>query len=234
MLYVLRCIVEDDIPLNGGCLNPVEIIIPEASLINPQYPAAVIAGNTETSQLIVDTLFAALGKISGAQGTMNNFIYGNDSFQNYETICGGAGATANADGCSAVQTHMTNSRMTDPEVLEWRFPVRLEEFSVRTGTGGTGLHKGGDGVTRKLRFLEPMTVNLITGHRKNPTYALAGGQPGGLGNNWLERADGSLQQLAGIDQVEVINNDMVVVQTPGGGGYGKPQTNKQNTKIAGE
>jgi len=234
VLYVLRCMVDDDIPLNGGCLNPVEIIIPEASLINPQYPAAVIAGNTETSQLLVDTLFAALGKVAGAQGTMNNFIYGNDSLQNYETICGGAGATAQANGCSAVHTHMTNSRMTDPEVLEWRFPVRLEEFSVRTGTGGKGLHNGGDGVTRKLRFLEPMTVNLITGHRQNPTYALAGGQAGGLGNNWLERADGSHQQLAGIDQVEVTNNDMVVVQTPGGGGYGQPQTNKHHTKIAGE
>ena len=159
VLYVLRCMVDDDIPLNGGCLNPVEIIIPEASLINPQYPAAVIAGNTETSQLLVDTLFAALGKVAGAQGTMNHFIYGNDSFQNYETICGGAGATAQANGCSAVHTHMTNSRMTDPEVLEWRFPVRLEEFSVRTGTGGAGMFSGGEGVTRKLRFLAPMTVN---------------------------------------------------------------------------
>lgn len=234
VLYVLRCLVEDDIPLNGGCLNPVDIIIPEASLINPQYPAAVIAGNTETSQLLVDTLFAALSKVAGAQGTMNNFIYGNDTFQNYETICGGAGATANADGCSAVHTHMTNSRMTDPEVLEWRFPVRLEEFSVRTNTGGAGRHKGGDGVTRKLRFLEPMTVNLITGHRINPTYALAGGQPGGLGKNWLERADASRQQLAGIDQVDIQINDMVVIQTPGGGGYGKPQTYQQHKNTAGE
>jgi len=220
VLYVFRCMVQDDIPLNAGCLKPLQIIIPERSMINPEYPAAVIAGNVETSQVIVDTLFGALGVMGAAQGTMNNFIWGNERYQYYETLCGGAGATANADGCSAVHTHMTNSRLTDPEVLEWRFPVILEEFCIRRGSGGQGAHRGGDGVIRRLRFLDSMTANIIAGHRIVPPYGMQGGKSGATGKNYLLRGNGERIDLGTKGQVEVEANDVFVIETPGGGGYG--------------
>ncbi len=178
VLYVFRCLVDDDIPLNAGCMKPLDVVLPPDSMINPSYPAAVFAGNVETSQVVVDTLFGALGVMAGAQGTMNNFLWGNERHQYYETICGGAGATPAADGCSAVHTHMTNSRLTDPEVLEWRYPVVLEEFRIRHGSGGTGAHAGGDGTVRRVRFDESMTVNVLSGHRTVGPYGQAGGEPG--------------------------------------------------------
>ena len=222
VLYVFRCLVDDDIPLNAGCLKPLNLIIPKRSMINPEYPAAVIAGNVETSQYIVDALLGALGVVAASQGTMNNFIWGNDRVQNYETICGGSGASINQDGCSAVHTHMTNSRLTDPEVLEWRFPVRLESFSIRKKSGGSGLKSGGDGVDRRLRFLEPMTVNIITGHRVVPPYGLAGGNSGALGKNYVIHLDNSITELKTKGQIEVVKDDIFVLKTPGGGGFGKP------------
>ena len=221
VLYVFRCLVDDDIPLNAGCLKPLKLIIPENSMINPKYPAAVIAGNVETSQYIVDTLLGALGVVAASQGTMNNFIWGNDRIQNYETICGGSGASAEQNGCSAVHTHMTNSRLTDPEVLEWRFPVRLESFSIRNNSGGDGIHKGGDGVDRRLRFLESMTVNMIAGHRVVPPYGIEGGKPGAVGKNYVIHADARITELGTKGQIEVVKDDIFVLKTPGGGGYGQ-------------
>ena len=221
VLYVFRCLVDDDIPLNAGCLKPLNLIIPKNSMINPKYPAAVFSGNVETSQCIVDTLLGALGEFAASQGTMNNFIWGNDKVQNYETICGGSGASVNQPGCSAVHTHMTNSRLTDPEVLEWRFPVRLESFSIRKNSGGKGLNMGGDGVDRRIRFLEPMTVNIIAGHRKIPPYGLSEGESGALGENYVVHADKSETRLGTKGQVEVEKNDLFILKTPGGGGFGK-------------
>ncbi len=221
VLYVFRCLVDDDIPLNAGCLKPLNLIIPKNSMINPEYPAAVFSGNVETSQCVVDTLLGALGEFAASQGTMNNFIWGNDKVQNYETICGGSGASVNQPGCSAVHTHMTNSRLTDPEVLEWRFPVRLESFSIRKNSGGKGLNMGGDGVDRRIRFLEPMTVNIIAGHRKVPPYGLSEGESGALGENYVVHADKSETRLGTKGQVEVEKNDLFILKTPGGGGFGK-------------
>ena len=221
VLYVFRCLVDDNIPLNAGCLKPLKLIIPEHSMINPEYPAAVIAGNVETSQYIVDTLFGALGVVAASQGTMNNFTWGNDRIQNYETICGGSGASAEQNGCSAVHTHMTNSRLTDPEVLEWRFPVRLESFSIRNNSGGDGIHKGGDGVDRRLRFLESMTVNMIAGHRVVPPYGIEGGKPGAVGENYVIHKDARITELGTKGQIEVVKDDVFVLKTPGGGGYGQ-------------
>ena len=221
VLYVFRCLVDDNIPLNAGCLKPLKLIIPEHSMINPEYPAAVIAGNVETSQYIVDTLFGALGVVAASQGTMNNFTWGNDRIQNYETICGGSGASAEQNGCSAVHTHMTNSRLTDPEVLEWRFPVRLESFSIRNNSGGDGIHKGGDGVDRRLRFLESMTVNMIAGHRVVPPYGIEGGKPGAVGKNYVIHRDARITELGTKGQIEVVKDDVFVLKTPGGGGYGQ-------------
>ena len=221
VLYVFRCLVDDNIPLNAGCLKPLKLIIPEHSMINPEYPAAVIAGNVETSQYIVDTLFGALGVVAASQGTMNNFTWGNDRIQNYETICGGSGASAEQNGCSAVHTHMTNSRLTDPEVLEWRFPVRLESFSIRNNSGGDGIHKGGDGVDRRIRFLESMTVNIIAGHRVVPPYGIEGGKPGAVGKNYVIHADARITELGTKGQIEVVKDDVFVLKTPGGGGYGQ-------------
>ena len=221
VLYVFRCLVDDNIPLNAGCLKPLKLIIPEHSMINPEYPAAVIAGNVETSQYIVDTLFGALGVVAASQGTMNNFTWGNDRIQNYETICGGSGASAEQNGCSAVHTHMTNSRLTDPEVLEWRFPVRLESFSIRNNSGGDGIHKGGDGVDRRLRFLESMTVNMIAGHRVVPPYGIKGGKPGAVGKNYVIHRDARITELGTKGQIEVVKDDVFVLKTPGGGGYGQ-------------
>ncbi|MCB1754528.1 MAG: hydantoinase B/oxoprolinase family protein [Gammaproteobacteria bacterium] len=228
VLYVFRCMVDTDIPLNAGCLKPLRVIIPENSMINPSWPAAVVAGNVETSQLIVDTLFGALGVMGEAQGTMNNFIWGNERYQYYETICGGAGATANADGCDAVHTHMTNSRLTDPEVLEWRFPVVLEDFFIRQGSGGAGLHRGGDGVVRKVRFLDQVTANIISGHRLQAPYGMQGGEAGMTGNNTVIRKSGEQLKLGGRAQVELQAGDMFMIETPGGGGYGKPREETLN------
>ncbi len=220
VLYVFRTLVDEDIPLNAGCLKPLEIRIPEGSMLNPRYPAAVVAGNVETSQVVTDALYGALGVMAGAQGTMNNFTFGNDRFQYYETICGGAGAGPTFDGCSAVQTHMTNSRLTDPEVLEWRFPVRLDEFRVRRGSGGAGRHRGGDGTERRVRFLEPMTAVMLANRREVPPFGLEGGAPGAVGVNWVERLDGTREVFGARHQMHMRVDDVVVIHTPGGGGYG--------------
>jgi 5-oxoprolinase (ATP-hydrolysing) len=222
VLYVFRTLVDDVIPMNEGCLKPLKILIPEGSMLNPRHPAAVVAGNVETSQIITDTLYGALGVLAGAQGTMNNLTFGNDRYQYYETICGGSGAGPDFDGTDAVHTHMTNSRLTDPEVLEWRFPVLLESFEIRKGSGGGGRHRGGDGARRRLRFLEPMTAAILSSHRKVAPFGVAGGRPAALGRNWVERADGTREDLTGTDKAEMGAGDVFVVETPGGGGYGAP------------
>lgn len=221
VLYVFRCLVNDQIPLNGGCLRPLNIIVPDGCMLNPSYPAAVVAGNVEVSQVAVDALFGALGVAAASQGTMNNLTWGNDHYQYYETLCGGSGATAKADGVSAVHTHMTNSRLTDPEILEWRFPVRLEEFRIRAGSGGKGEHSGGDGVSRRIRFLEKMDVSILSNRRKIPPYGINGGEPGQVGHNAVLRADGRTEQLAGKASTVLETDDQLLVETPGGGGFGK-------------
>ena len=221
VLYVLRTLVADDIPLNDGCLEPIELIIPEGSLLSPVHPAAVVAGNVETSQVVADALLAAMGALANSQGTMNNLTFGNRRYQHYETLCGGAGAGPDFDGASAVHVHMTNSRLTDPEILETRFPVRLESFDIRAGSGGSGQHRGGDGAERRIRFLEPMTVAILANSRRIAPSGLQGGGDGALGRAWIERKDGSRQQLTGTDRAEVAPGDVLVVQTPGGGGYGR-------------
>jgi 5-oxoprolinase (ATP-hydrolysing) len=221
VLYVLRCMVDEEIPMNEGCLRPVTLVIPERSMLSPEPPAATVAGNVETSQIITDALFGALGALAAAQGTMNNVTFGNERFQYYETICGGAGAGPGFDGASAVHTHMTNSRMTDPEVLEWRFPVRLEEFSTRRGTGGGGRWRGGDGVVRRLRFLEQARASILSDRRRVQPHGLAGGEAGTCGRNAVERAGGGTEPLEGCDSREMEPGDVLVVETPGGGGYGR-------------
>jgi len=226
-LYVFRTLVDDDIPLNAGCLKPLEIVIPEGCMLNPVYPAAVVAGNVETSQAITDALFGALGIMGAAQGTMNNFTFGNDRCQYYETICGGGGAGPTYDGADGVHTNMTNTRLTDPEILEWRFPVILESFSLRRGSGGAGAHRGGDGVIRRVRFREAMTASILSGHREVPPYGMEGGEPGKVGRNYVVRADGTTENLPGIASTEVAAGDVMVIETPGGGGHGKPQAGKQ-------
>ena len=220
VLYVFRTLVGTPIPLNEGCFKPLRIIAPEGSILNAQYPSAVIAGNTEVSQMACNALFGALGVIAGSQATMNNFVWGNDRLQNYETICGGTGAGPDFDGASAVQTHMTNTRATDPEVLEWRFPVRLEEVSIRRGSGGAGARRGGDGITRRLRFLEAMTVTTLCSHRRVPPFGLDGGAPGEVGREWVERADGTVEPMEGNDRKALEAGDAVVMETPAGGGWG--------------
>jgi 5-oxoprolinase (ATP-hydrolysing) len=222
VLYVFRTLVDEDIPMNAGCLKPLRIIIPEGSMLNPRYPAAVVAGNVETSQTITDALYGALGVLAASQGTMNNFTFGNDTHQYYETIAGGAGAGPDFDGASVVQTHMTNSRLTDPEVLEWRFPVRLEAFSIRRGSGGRGRHPGGDGCLRRVRFLEEMTAVMLANHRRVPPFGACGGDPGSLGRNWVERADGTTEEFGATCAVHMHPGDVFVIETPGGGGYGSP------------
>ena len=220
VLYVFRTLVKDDIPLNAGCLKPIEIIAPEGCMLNPQYPAAVVAGNVETSQCVTDALYGALGVMAAAQGTMNNFTFGNDRYQYYETICGGAGAGPDFDGQSAVHTHMTNSRLTDPEILESRYPVRLESFSIRKNSGGKGQHKGGDGVIRRIRFNEPMHAAILSNHRRIAPFGLNGGEPGQLGCNAVERENGETEELGATASVQLEAGDVVVIETPGGGGYG--------------
>ena len=220
VLYVFRTLVDDDIPMNEGCLKPVTIILPDDCMLQAQYPAAVIAGNVETSQIVTDTLYGALGVMAAAQGTMNNFIYGNDVYQYYETLCGGSGAGPDFDGCDAVHTHMTNSRLTDPEVLEWRYPVLLESFEIRDGSGGTGRHRGGHGVRRRTRFLESMEAVILANHRIVPPYGMAGGGEGAVGRNWVERTDGSTEMLTATDLRQMEPGDVFVIETPGGGGFG--------------
>ena len=220
VLYVLRTLVDDEIPLNAGCLKPVRVIIPPGSLLAPAYPAAVAAGNVETSQAVTGALYAALGVMAEGSGTMNNVTFGNGEYQYYETVASGSGAGDGFGGASVVQTHMTNSRLTDPEILEWRFPVRLESFEIRRGSGGAGRWPGGDGGRRRLRFLAPMTVSTLSSHRRVPPYGMAGGGPGQLGRQWVERADGRVTGLAGCDCAELGPGDVFVLETPGGGGYG--------------
>ena len=222
MLYVFRTLVDDALPMHAGCLKPLPIVIPEGSMLAPRYPAAVVAGNVETSQAITDCLYGALGVLAASQGTMNNLTFGNATYQYYETISGGSGAGPDFDGASVVQTHMTNSRLTDPEVLEWRFPVRLESYAIRRGSGGPGRHHGGDGGERRLRFLEPMTAVMLANHRRVAPFGVAGGSPGAVGENWVERTDGSREDFGATFKVEMGAGDLFVVRTPGGGGYGPP------------
>jgi 5-oxoprolinase (ATP-hydrolysing) len=220
VLYVFRTLVDEDIPLNAGCLKPLELVIPDGSMLKPRYPAAVVAGNVETSQAMCDALYGALGAQAAAQGTMNNFTYGNERYQNYETICGGSGAGPDYDGTSAVHTNMTNTRLTDPEVLEWRFPVILESHEIRHDSGGAGKHRGGDGTRRRVRFLEPMAAAILANHRRIPPFGLNGGAPGALGRNWVERADGSKEEFGGTHEIQLEAGDVFVLETPAGGGYG--------------
>ncbi len=220
ILYVFRTLLEVDIPLNEGCLRPINTFVEEGSMLDPEYPTAVVAGNVEVSQSIVDCLYGALGRMAAAQGTMNNITFGTDSFQHYETICGGAGAGPGFNGASAVHTHMTNSRLTDPEVLERSVPVLLEEFSIISESGGVGRWRGGDGVRRKLRFREAMTVSLLANRHIVPPFGLAGGGCGRVGKAWIDRADGSEIHLSSADQSEVRSGDVLTIETPGGGGYG--------------
>lgn len=220
VLYVFRTLVDDNIPLNAGCLKPLEIIIPEGCMLNPQYPAAVVAGNVETSQAIVDALYGALGVMAASQGTMNNFTFGNEKYQYYETICGGSGAGQTFNGTDAVHTHMTNSRLTDPEVLEWRFPVILEKFAIRENSGGKGQYRGGNGVIRCLRFQAQMTAGILSNHRLISPFGLNGGSDGALGKNYVQRCDGTVEQLGSTGTVEMYPGDMFIIETPGGGGYG--------------
>lgn len=221
VLYVFRTLVDDDIPLNAGCLKPLDIIIPPGSMLNPEPPAAVVAGNVETSQAITDALYGALGVMAASQGTMNNFTFGNAQHQYYETICGGSGAGPDFDGTDAVHTHMTNSRLTDPEVLEWRFPVVLRQFAIRPNSGGAGEHQGGNGIIRRLEFCEPMTAAILSGHRQVPPFGLAGGAPGAVGHNWVERQDGRIERLNSQDAIAMEKGDIFVIETPGGGGFGE-------------
>ena len=223
VLYVFRCLCGVDIPLNAGCLKPLDIRVRDGSILRPRYPAAVAAGNVETSQYVTDALFGALGAVAESQGTVNNFTFGNARYQYYETICGGSGAGAGFDGADAVHVHMTNTRLTDPEILEWRYPVRLESFEIRHGSGGAGRWRGGNGIRRRIRFLEPMTAAILSSHRRVPPYGLMGGGDGAPGRNFVERADGSVETLLGADGAEMAAGDIFVIETPGGGGWGRPE-----------
>ncbi|KAK0361164.1 hypothetical protein LTR94_024419, partial [Friedmanniomyces endolithicus] len=219
-LYVFRTLVDDAIPLNEGCLKPLRLIVPQGCMLNPLYPAAVVAGNVETSQAVVDTLYGALGVLAASQGTMNNFTFGDDTRQYYETIAGGAGAGPGFDGASAVQTHMTNSRLTDPEVFETRFPVLLESFSIREGSGGEGRWRGGDGAVRRVRFLEPMTAAILSNRRRIAPFGVEGGGPGEVGRNRIERVSGAVETLASTAEASMQPGDVFIIETPGGGGFG--------------
>jgi 5-oxoprolinase (ATP-hydrolysing) len=222
VLYVFRTLVDDDIPLNAGCLKPLQIIVPEGCMLNPGSPAAVVAGNVETSTCVTNALFGALGVMAASQCTMNNFTFGNARYQYYETIAGGSGAGPEFAGTSVVQTHMTNSRLTDPEVLEFRFPVRLESYEIRAGSGGAGRWRGGDGGVRRIRFLEAMTASILSNGRCQGAFGLNGGEAGAIGENWIERADGRIERLAHLAEVKMGSDDVFVIATPGGGGYGSP------------
>jgi 5-oxoprolinase (ATP-hydrolysing) len=220
-LYVVRTLIDDAIPMNDGCLRPIELIVPDGSMLNPRHPAAVVAGNVETSQVVTDSLFAATGALAPSQGTMNNFTFGNERHQYYETIAGGSGAGHDHDGTSAVQTHMTNSRLTDPEILETRLPVRLEQFAIRRSSGGAGAHRGGDGVVREVTFLEPMRANILANRRRVPPRGIAGGADAQAGRNWVVRSDGSVEMLSATASAEMQAGDRFVIETPGGGGFGR-------------
>jgi 5-oxoprolinase (ATP-hydrolysing) len=222
VLYVFRTLVDDDIPLNAGCLKPLKVIIPPGSMLNPNPPASVVAGNVETSSCITNALYGALGVMAASQCTMNNFTFGNAAHQYYETISGGSGAGEGFDGTSVVQTHMTNSRLTDPEVLEFRFPVRLESYEIREGSGGAGRWHGGHGGVRRVRFLEDMTASILSNGRLHGAFGMAGGQAGQVGINRVVRVDGSQEELGHIGQAEMKPGDIFEIHTPGGGGYGKP------------
>ncbi len=221
VLYVFRVMVDDDIPMNAGCLRPINIVIPKQSMLSPEYPAAVVAGNVETSQAVTDTLFGALGALAAAQGTMNNLNFGNARYQYYETICSGSPAGPGFNGTDAVHTHMTNTRLTDPEVLEFRYPVVLEDFHIRKGSGGKGKWHAGDGIRRTIRFLEKMECTILSGHRRVPPFGLAGGESGQVGENWAHRKDGRIEKLKGCDETTIDAGEAVVIQTPTAGGYGK-------------
>ena len=220
-LYVVRTLIDDMIPMNDGCLRPIRIIVPDGSMLRPAFPAAVVAGNVETSQVITDALFAATGRLAPSQGTMNNFTFGNARHQYYETIAGGSGAGLDHDGTDAVQTHMTNSRLTDPEILESRLPVRLDKFAIRRGSGGKGAHHGGDGVVRAMTFLEPMRANILANRRLVAPRGLAGGGDALPGRNWVERVDGSVEMLSATEAADMARGDRFIIETPGGGGFGE-------------
>ncbi len=221
VLYVFRTLVDDDIPLNAGCLKPLTVIIPPGSMLNPRYPASVVSGNVETSTCITNALYGALGAMAASQGTMNNFTFGSDTYQYYETISGGSGAGPGFHGTDVVQTNMTNSRLTDPEILEWRFPVRLDSYGIRAGSGGAGRWHGGNGGVRRVRFLEPMTAAILSNNRIIPPFGMDGGAPGALGRNYVERRDGTVEHLAHIGKTDMQAGDVFVIETPGGGGFGK-------------
>jgi 5-oxoprolinase (ATP-hydrolysing) len=221
VLYVFRTLVGDEIPLNAGCLRPITVLVPEGCMLSPHWPGAVVAGNVETSTCVTNALYGALGLMAAGQCTMNNFTFGNAEYQYYETIAGGSGAGAGFAGTSVVQTHMTNSRLTDPEVLELRFPVRLESFEIRAGSGGAGRWRGGDGATRRIRFLVPMTAAILSNGRSRGAFGMHGGGAGEVGATWVERRDGSREALGHIAQVDMAAGDLIVIATPGGGGYGE-------------
>jgi 5-oxoprolinase (ATP-hydrolysing) len=227
VLYVFRTLVTDEIPLNEGCLKPIALIVPEGSMLNPHYPAAVVAGNVETSQAITDALYGALGVLAASQGTMNNFTFGNGDHQYYETICGGSGAGPDHDGTSAVHTHMTNTRLTDPEILESRFPVLVEEFAIRDNSGGAGRHRGGDGAVRRIKFREAMTASMLSNRRRVAPFGLEGGGPAAPGRNSVVRADGSTEMFGATASVSVEPGDIFVIETPGGGGFGPPAAGRR-------
>jgi len=221
VLYVFRTLVDDDIPLNAGCLKPLTVIIPPGSMLNPRYPASVVSGNVETSTCITNALYGALGAMAASQGTMNNFTFGSARYQYYETISGGSGAGPGFHGTDVVQTNMTNSRLTDPEILEWRFPVRLDSYGIRAGSGGVGRWHGGNGGVRRVRFLEAMTAAILSNNRIIPPFGMDGGAPGALGRNYVERRDGTVEHLAHIGKTDMQAGDVFVIETPGGGGFGK-------------
>jgi 5-oxoprolinase (ATP-hydrolysing) len=223
VLYVFRTLVDDEIPLNAGCLKPLSVIIPPGSMLNPRYPASVVSGNVETSTCITNALYGALGVLAASQGTMNNFTFGSSKYQYYETISGGSGAGDGFDGTDVVQTNMTNSRLTDPEILEFRFPVRLDSYAIRHRSGGAGRWHGGNGGIRRVRFLEPMTAAILSNNRLHAPFGMAGGEPGATGRNTVERADGRVEQLGHIGKTEMAPGDVFVIETPGGGGYGQPE-----------
>ena len=221
VLYVFRTLVRENIPLNAGCLEPLTIVLPEGGLLDPRYPAAVVAGNVETSQCITDALLAALDACAGSQGTMNNFTFGNARHQYYETMCGGAGAGPGFDGASAVHTHMTNSRLTDPEVLEQRYPVRIVRFAIRRGSGGAGRWRGGDGVVREVEFLEPMQAAILSNRRRVAPARARRRRAGRMRPQLRAARDGRVEELAATAAVELAAGDRFVIETPGGGGYGR-------------
>jgi 5-oxoprolinase (ATP-hydrolysing) len=221
VLYVFRMMVDDDIPMNAGCLRPINIVVPPKSMLMPEYPAAVVAGNVEVSQAVTNCLFLALGALAAAQGTMNNLNFGNAKYQYYETICSGSPAGPGFNGTDAVHTHMTNTRLTDPEVLEFRYPVVLEDFHIRTGSGGKGKWHAGDGIRRTIRFLEKMECTILSGHRRVRPPGLAGGEAGQIGENSARRKHGQIEKLKGCDETIIDAGEAVIIQPPTAGGYGK-------------